>query len=224
MRLSRTGLLPKVGRDRRSGLGRPMQCRSVDARFGFRQIGFRAPRLSPRASFLRPGPFPPPSPPPFLTALFEGFTGTADPSDALPVPRQLRLLDFLSRPGIARATAGQTRPPKFRRVPFRRDMVSDPGRVAAPRIAVPTMLLSTVLSGSASAVRSLSGLNTDPIGSLCTLRERRHQCPRNTRYRAACYSLTRAGFAPARPRQLAWRTNTGNIVDVTYTARSGIRI
>src|SRR6185437_4790644 len=67
---------------------------------------------------------------------------------------------------------------------------------------------STVLSGSASAMSSISGLNTYPIGSLCTLRERRHQRPRNTRYRAARYGPTRTGLAPAGSRQLAWRTNT----------------
>ena len=59
-----------------------------------------------------------------------------------PVPRQLRLLDFLSRPGIAHATAGQTRSPRFRRVPFLRDVASDPGRATGPRIAAPHMLPS----------------------------------------------------------------------------------
>ena len=33
--------------------------------------------------FLRLGPFPPPSPPPLLTALFEGFSSTMDPSELL---------------------------------------------------------------------------------------------------------------------------------------------
>src|SRR6516225_6250350 len=49
------------------------------------------------------------------------------PSDSSSVPRQLRLLDFPSRPGIAPATAGQTRSPRFRRDPFVRDVASDPG-------------------------------------------------------------------------------------------------
>jgi hypothetical protein len=84
--------------------------------------------------FLRLGPFPPPSPPPFLTALFEGFSSTMDPSDSSPVPRQLCLLGFLSRPAIAPATAGQTRSPRFRRAPFKRDVAFDPGRASAPRI------------------------------------------------------------------------------------------
>src|SRR5215469_2690798 len=81
-------------------------------------------------------------------------------------------------------------------------MVSDPGRAAAPRIPVQPVLPSTVLSGSASAVSSFSGLNTYPIRSLCTLCGRRHRRPRNTRYRAARYDPTRAGLPPAGPRQL----------------------
>src|SRR4029078_10159779 len=85
---------------------------------------------------------PPPSPPPLLTALFEGFSSTMDPSDSSLVPRQLRLLDFLSRPGIAHATAGQTRSPRFRRVPFLRDVGSDPGRATGARIAAPHMYAS----------------------------------------------------------------------------------
>src|SRR5260370_42491119 len=55
------------------------------------------------------------------------------------------------------------RPPRFRRGPFRRDMVSDPGRADPPRMAVQPVLPSTVLNGSASAMTSLSGLNTYPI-------------------------------------------------------------
>src|SRR5271166_304227 len=74
---------------------------------------------------LQPGPFPPPPPPPFITGLFGRFIGTTSPSDSSPVPRQLRLLDFLSRPGIAVATAGQARSPRFRRDPFMRDGVFD---------------------------------------------------------------------------------------------------
>src|SRR5208337_1703234 len=82
---------------------------------------------------LQPGPFPPPPPPPLITGLFGRFIGTTSPSDSSPVPRQLRLLDFLSRPGIAVATAGQARSPRFRRDPFLRDGVFDHGRATAPR-------------------------------------------------------------------------------------------
>ena len=40
------------------------------------------------------------------------------------------------------------------------------------------------------------------IGLLCTLRDRRHRRPRNTRYRAARYCPTLAGLSPAGTRQL----------------------
>mgnify|MGYP001178114957 CR=1 FL=1 len=86
------------------------------------------------SDFSWPGPFPPRPPPPFITGLFERFNGTMNPSDSSPVPRQLRLLDFLSRPGIALATAGQMRSPRFRHVPFVRDEVFDPSRAFTPRI------------------------------------------------------------------------------------------
>ena len=51
------------------------------------------------------------------------------------------------------------RSPRFRRVPFRRNGVSDHGRAIAPRIAVRNMLPSTLSTASASAKLSLSRLN-----------------------------------------------------------------
>ena len=72
-------------------------------------------------------------------------------SDSSPVPRQLRLLAFLPRPGIATATAGQTRSPRFQRDPFVRDVASDPGRATAPCMTAPHMLPSTPLTVSAPA-------------------------------------------------------------------------
>src|SRR5947207_14484249 len=55
------------------------------------------------------------------------------------------------------------RSPRFRRVPFVRDMVFDHGRASAPRIAGPHMLPSTLLTGSASAGLWLSRLNSTPL-------------------------------------------------------------
>jgi hypothetical protein len=75
---------------------------------------------------LRPAAFPPPSPPPISVGFVRCFIGTVQPSDSSSVPRQLRLLDFLSRPGIAQATAGQTRSPRFRRDPSIRDVALRP--------------------------------------------------------------------------------------------------
>jgi hypothetical protein len=84
------------------------------------------------------------------------------PSDSSSVPRQLRLLDFLSRPGIAQATAGQTRSPRFRRGPSARDVASDPGRATVPRITAPHMLPSAVATASAPAISRISWLNPTP--------------------------------------------------------------
>src|ERR1019366_3258311 len=94
------------------------------------------------------------------------------------------------------------RPPRFRRVPFRRDVVSDSGGASTPRITASHMLPSTLMTVSASANLWLSKLNTHPIRLLCTLHGPRRRCPRNTRYRAASYGLTRAGLSPAGTRQL----------------------
>ena len=65
-------------------------------------------------------------------------------------------------PGSLRATAGQTRSPRFRRVPFVRDGIFDHGRATAPRIPGPHMLPSTFPTGSASAIFLLSRLNNPP--------------------------------------------------------------
>ena len=111
---------------------------------------------------LRPAAFPPPSPPPVSIGFVRCFTGTVQPSDSSSVPRQLRLLDFPPRPGIAQATAGQTRSPRFRRVLSVRDAALDPGRATEPRIAVPHMLPSTSLTASAPAIFRISWLNPTP--------------------------------------------------------------
>ena len=111
---------------------------------------------------LRPAAFPPPSPPPVSIGFVRCFTGTVQPSDSSSVPRQLRLLDFPPRPGIAQATAGQTRSPRFRRVLSVRDAAPDPGRATEPRIAVPHMLPSTSLTASAPAIFRISWLNPTP--------------------------------------------------------------
>ncbi len=79
----------------------------------------------------------------FVVGFVRGFTGNMQPSDSSPLPRRLRLLGFPSRPVIARAVSGEMRSPRFRRVPFVRELVSDPGRAAVPRIAAPLMLPST---------------------------------------------------------------------------------
>src|SRR6266851_7162740 len=152
---------------------------------------------------LRPAAFPPPSPPPISVSFVRCFNGTTQPSDSSSVPRQLRLLDFLSRPGIAQATAGQTRSPRFRRDPSVRDVASDPGRATVPRITAPHMLPSAVATASAPAISRFRGSIPHPKRSLCTLRRGRHLPRRNTRYRAGATPFPDRTFtrwtAPASP-------------------------
>jgi hypothetical protein len=74
------------------------------------------------------------------------------PSDSSYLPRQLRLLDFLSRPVIAITVTGGMRSPRFRRDLFERDVAFDLGRASAPCIAAPHILPSAVVNASAPAV------------------------------------------------------------------------
>ena len=60
---------------------------------------------------------------------------------------------------IHQSGLGEMRPPRFRRVPFIRNGVSDHGRAVAPRVTVRNMLPSTLSTASASAKISLSRLN-----------------------------------------------------------------
>ena len=124
-------------------------------------------------------------------------------SDSSPLPRRLRLLDFPSWPAADRAAVGEMRSPRFRRVPFVRDLVSDPGRATGPRLAAPLMLPSTLWTVSAPALKHISWLNTDPTRLLCTLRRGRHLPRRNTRYQAGAtpyLGRTSTGWtAPALP-------------------------
>jgi hypothetical protein len=85
------------------------------------------------------------------TGFVRGFTGTTRSSDSSPLPRRLRLLDFPSWPAATVAAVGEMRSPRFRRDPFARDLVSDPGRAAGPRIAAPLILPSALWTTSAPA-------------------------------------------------------------------------
>src|SRR3954453_13232681 len=149
----------------------------------------------------QPAAFPPLPPPPTWSALF----GASSVLLSRPTPPAFRggfaLLSFPSRPGTAWAAAGDRRSPRFRRDPFVRELVSDPGRAAVPRITAPLILPSALWTASAPALKLISWLNTDPTRSLCTLRRGRHLPRRNTRYRRAL-PLTWTGLSPAGPRQL----------------------
>ena len=98
----------------------------------------------------------------FVVGFVRGFIGTTQPSDSSRLPQQLRLLDFLSWPGIALATAGGVRSPRFRRDPFIRDVASDPGRATVPCVTAPHMLPSAVATASAPATSRISWLNPTP--------------------------------------------------------------
>src|SRR6266446_6056445 len=98
----------------------------------------------------------------FVVGFVRGFIGTTQPSDSSRLPQQLRLLDFLSWPGIAVATAGGVRSPRFRRDPFIRDVASDPGRATVPRVTAPHMLPSAIATASAPATSRISWLNPTP--------------------------------------------------------------
>ena len=158
----RTGLLPEVGRDQ----ARRGRVRSADPQTGGGH-GALGPVLRPERRL--PSVIPPIEPPSLhvlrrrssrpCSGASPVLRGSSDPS---PVPRQLRLLAFLPRPGIAAATAGQTRSPRFRRDPFVRDGVFDHGRATAPCLTGPHISPSTFPTGSASANSILSRLNSPP--------------------------------------------------------------
>jgi hypothetical protein len=81
------------------------------------------------------------------------------PSDSSPLPRRLHLIDFPSWPSTAEAGMGEVRSPRFRRLPFMRNGVSDHGRAVTPCVAVHNILPSTFSTASASARLNLSRLN-----------------------------------------------------------------
>jgi len=67
-----------------------------------------------------------------------------------------------SQGASAKAARPGKRSPRFRRVPFVRDVALDPGRATEPRIAVPHMLPSACLTASAPAISRISWLNPTP--------------------------------------------------------------
>src|SRR6516162_5415796 len=80
----------------------------------------------------------------------------------MPVHHRLRFLTFPMRASRLCSLWPDMRPLRFRRAPFGRDVVFDPGGATASRIAMPHMLPSTVPSVSASAKFFLSWLNPTP--------------------------------------------------------------
>jgi hypothetical protein len=137
-------------------------------------------------------------------ALFVGFAATTAEAD---FPRSC-IIGYGSSPsrcGPRRScrhwsNAGS---PRFPRDPSVRDVAFDPGRASAPRIAVPHMLPSAVLTASAPALSSLSWLIPHtPHGRCVRFVAAVAVGSRNTHYRAARYGITRTGLSPVGLRQL----------------------
>src|SRR6202048_1787771 len=133
---------------------------------------------------------------------------TTPPSDSSRLPQQLRLLDFLSWPGIAVATADGVRSPRFRRDPFIRDVASDPGRATVPRVTAPHMLPSAVATASAPAISRISWLNPTP--QMITVYASPWSSPSPTQHSlpGGRYPLPGPDFHRLDRASFAWRTAT----------------
>jgi hypothetical protein len=96
-------------------------------------------------------------------ALFVGFVATTVESD-FSCPCIGGYGSSPSHRGPAQPLAARPglRSPRFRRVPFVRDRITDLGRAPAPRMAASYVLPSTLRTVSASAAISLSRLNNPP--------------------------------------------------------------
>src|SRR5258705_4662096 len=87
--------------------------------------------------------------------------------------------------------------PRFRRNPFARDVLLDPGGMTVPRITALHMLRSTITTVSAPANSSFRGSITHPTQPLCTLRVRRYRRLTQHSLPGDLLGLTWAGLAPA---------------------------
>jgi hypothetical protein len=95
--------------------------------------------------------------------------------------------------------------PKFRRDPFARDLLFDPGRRAWPRLAALSMLRSTLCTVSAPATYPLRGSITHPTQPLCTLRGRRRRRLTQHSLPGCLLSITWVGLSPTDRASFAWR-------------------
>ena len=102
-------------------------------------------------------------------------------------------------------------PPKFRRDPFARDVLFDPGRAAKPRLTALLILRSTMSTVSAPAICPFRGSIAHPTQPLCTLRGRRHRRLTQHSLPGGPLSLTRVGLAPTDHASLAWRLRSSGL-------------
>src|SRR6202011_4826049 len=116
----------------------------------------------------------------------------------VPVHHRLRLLTFPMRTiPLTRHSRPVTRYPSFRRDPFARDVLLDPGGTAMPRMTALHMLRSTISTVSAPASSSFRGSITHPTQPLCTLRVRRRRRLTQHSLPGGLLGLTWAGLTPA---------------------------
>ena len=124
------------------------------------------------------------------SALFVGFTATMAQSD-FPPPC---IIGFGSSPSRCGPPALSSRwpdagPPNFRRDPFARDVVFDPGRATVPRITALLMLRSTMETASAPATSPFRGSIHTPRNRCVRFVAAVTAGSRNTRFQAARYAL-----------------------------------
>ncbi len=120
-------------------------------------------------------------------------------------------LGFPPRPGIASATAGRMRSPRFRRLPFVRDGVFDHGRASAPRKTAPHMLPSAVSTDSASARLALSRLNSPPHTIAVYASRRSSPSAPQHSLPSARYGLLGPDLHRLDAASFAWRTDTSRL-------------
>ena len=117
-------------------------------------------------------------------------------------------LGFPPRPGIASATAGRMRSPRFRRLPFVRDGVFDHGRASAPRKTAPHILPSAESTDSASARLALSRLNSPPHTIAVYASRRSSPSAPQHSLPSARYGLLGPDLHRLDAASFAWRTDT----------------
>jgi hypothetical protein len=197
---------------RASRLGRPIQHRRVGRATRRHTIPAQCPVRGASLALSLTGRLPSTASATSMTpVLFGGFLGTTHPSDSSwPCIAGCRSSEL---PGAVRDRCARLRtamrPPRFRRLPFVRERVTDPGRASAPRLAVPHMLPSTVHTVSASAMFMISGLNSRPC-TICCVRFARVVADTNatlTTGRPAT-TLPRRDLHPQESASFAWRTWT----------------
>src|SRR5271167_1350672 len=113
-------------------------------------------------------------------------------------------------PAPPQAARPTVRSPRFRRVPFVREGVSDLGRASAPRMTAPHMLPSTLRTASASAICSLSRLNCPPRTIAVYASPRSSPSTTQHSLPGGRYPLPGPDFHRLERASFAWRTHERN--------------